>query len=566
VHKVLGLDLAATGVKAVAVEASFRTHELRGVRLIPLAPLPAPPAAAPSVIDPGAIDPSADLAAVAPPVPAAPPTWSERLRPALESLAADGWLQADQIVCALPAAQIASHLVSLPFGDPKRIDQTLKFEVEGLIPFDLEEVVFDWQVISRSASRTELLVAVARREDVAALLALLQSCGCDPQVVTFSALSLVNLYAPGHLPTGLPESAKGKAPANLPPAPVEALVDIGAERTNLVLAQGGQVLFARTLSTGGGDVTRAVARALGLPLDMAEEAKKGLDLAAENDPTVQVALERAASSLVREVRATLASHASRTKAPVERLRVCGGGSRLGGLLPFLSESLQLPVEALVLPEASSHPEPDQLPEAALALALALHGAGRATAPRLNFRKGPFAFTRDAGELRGRYGTVAVMAAVLLLLFGVSAFAKLSALESREAAIDQVLCDTTQKILGKCETDFRVALGRLKGRGSPAASVPNVSAVQLVQAVSELFPGGDDAVLGDIDVVDSNVRLRGDAKTFDAVENVVGSLQKNACFTEIKKSPLVKGKDGRIQFDLDASWTCGRPAEKKKAGS
>lgn len=559
-HKVLGLDLAATGVKAVAVEATFRTHELRGARFVPLAPPALPPAA------PGAIDPSAELTGEAPAAaPAGPATWVDRVKPALQALAADGWLHADQIVCTLPAAQVATHVVSLPFSDPKRIDQTLKFEVEGLIPFDLTEVVFDWHVVSRSHTRTELLVAVARREDLAALLALLQGAGCDPQTVTFSALTLVNLYSEGYLPTGLPSGGKAKRAPDAPPPPVEAILDVGAERSNLVIAQGGQVQFARTLSASGGDVTRAVARALGVPLELAEEAKKALDLSGDNEPTVQVALERAASALVREVRATLSSHGART-APVERLRVCGGGSRLAGLLPFLSESLGIPVESLQLPDAKALPEPDTLPETALALALALRGVGGSLAPKLNFRKGPFAFTRDAGELKGRIGAVVAMAAVILMLFGVSTWAKLHALEARENSLDQVLCDTTQKILGKCETDFRVALGRLKGRGSPAASVPAVSAVELVQHVTELFPPGDDAILSDLDIVDAGVRLRGDAKSFDAVENVVAGLQKNACFSEVKKSPLVKGKDGRVQFDLDATWTCGRSADKKKAGS
>src|SRR5690606_763667 len=121
----------------------------------------------------GATEEGAPPAAPEPEKPPAPLTWADRIRPALATLAADGWFDADQVVCCLPGAQVATHLVSLPFGDPKRIEQTLRFEVEGLIPFDLDEVVFDWHVVSRTPARTELLVSVARREDVASLIALL---------------------------------------------------------------------------------------------------------------------------------------------------------------------------------------------------------------------------------------------------------------------------------------------------------------------------------------------------------------------------------------------------------
>src|SRR5690606_22186952 len=118
---------------------------------------------------------------------------------------------------------------------------------------------------------------------------------------------------------------------------------------------------------------------------------------------------------------------------------------------------------------------------------------------------------------------------LLVLFGANAWAKSHGLAEREARLDAVLCETTKKILGTCETDYRVALGKLKGQGSPAASVPKVSAVDLVQMVTKLFPPDQDAVLDDLDVVDNTVRLRGDAADYDVVENVVAELQKNRCF-------------------------------------
>jgi len=87
-----------------------------------------------------------------------------------ELLAGPGW-QADAVVTAVPGVAAASHLVSLPFSDARRIEQTVQFEVEAAIPFDLADVAWDWQPLERQDGRSDLLVGVIRNEELAALLA-----------------------------------------------------------------------------------------------------------------------------------------------------------------------------------------------------------------------------------------------------------------------------------------------------------------------------------------------------------------------------------------------------------
>ena len=160
------------------------------------------------------------------------------------------------------------------------------------------------------------------------------------------------------------------------------------------------------------------------------------------------------------------------------------------------------------------------------------------------------------ESRGYVGALIAMAAVLVVLIGVSTWAHLRTLRQREAQVDDVICETTRRILGTCETDTRIALGKLKGKGSPAASIPESSALELLVNVTQSFPSGADTVLSDLDIVDRSVRMRGDARSYDAVDNLVAEIQKNKCFGDVKKGKLAKGKDDRIGFDLDATWTCG----------
>ena len=512
--RILGIDLGATAVKLAVVEASFRSHQVRQLHVEPLGP---------------AVDGETTR------------SWTERTGALLARLAAEGALAADTVVSALPAAQVATHVVTLPFGDLKRIDQALPFELEGLVPFDLDEVVFDAQVLDRTPARTTLLVAVARREDVAAHLALLGAAGVDPLKVTVSASALAPLTS--------------AAPSDETDA-LEALVDVGEDRTGLLLTQGGKVRSARVLAWGGRELTKALARALSVSEAAAEELKPGFTLGTDGEPGTVAVMERAAATLVRELRATFAAQAARDGGQVRTVRLTGGGARLGGLAPYLAGATGLDVSLLSAPGNAADDD-----RTALARGLAVGAATGATAPDL--RRGPFATARTSSGWREKAGVLAAMAAVLLLMLGVSSWARLSALEQREKGLDEALCAATKKILGSCETDFRVALGKLKGKGSPAAGIPGFSAVDLSTTLSEAFPPGDEAVLSDLDIVDTTLTLRGDAKSYEAVDHLVEALQKQRCIGELRKGNMTKGKNDRIEFKLDAQYACGVG---KKAGT
>src|SRR6266508_5351568 len=110
-QRILGLDLGASAVKAVLVESAFRGFEI-----------------------------------------------VDAVRGLIE---ARGW-RFDSAVVAFPGTGGSTSVVTLPFTDPRRIEQTIGFEVEGQIPFDLADVSWDWQPLGVRDGKTELLVAVVR--------------------------------------------------------------------------------------------------------------------------------------------------------------------------------------------------------------------------------------------------------------------------------------------------------------------------------------------------------------------------------------------------------------------
>src|SRR5574342_259908 len=188
-QRVAGRDLGSASVKAVLLESTFRGHAVLDAASAPVAP-----------------DGEGQ------------PGLRERQVAALQGLLASRGWHFDAAVAAWPGAGAASHLVALPFSDPRRIAETVQFEVEGQIPFDLSEVAWDWQVLETRAGRTDLYVGVVRREEMKALLGHLAGVGIDPRVVLPAGPAYAALPAAGALRAG--EGAAG----------AEVILDVGAER------------------------------------------------------------------------------------------------------------------------------------------------------------------------------------------------------------------------------------------------------------------------------------------------------------------------------------------------
>lgn len=538
---ILGLDLGAHAVKAVLLESTYRGYAVAGVA-------------------------RAEVAAAAPPGPDAPPLLA-RQAAALEALlAAQGW-RVDTAVVAFPGAGVASYLVTLPFTDLRRIEQTIAFEVEGQIPFELDTVAWDWQPLGARDGRTDLLVGVARKEELAALLAALASAGIDPRAVVPAAPAYAALAAAGALPAEAALAAE-PSPGGPAPEPATLLLDLGAERTSLCVVAGGGCVAARTFPFGGAPLARGLARELGLPEAEALAAlgRRADPEVREADPGEAEALARAAAPLLRELRATLRAWRTRGGAqPVGRLLLAGGSARLPGLAALLAPEVEGPVTPLALTGAAA-PLGADAPELALALALALRGHQGTRAPRLNLRRGELAFTRDFEHLKGKVIRLGAYVALLALLAVASAGVKVFALSRQEAMLDRALCDAETRILGKCYEDFDQAQAILRGRGPGAATVPKVSAVELFAEVAARVPMNVPVRFDRIEITRDKLRLEGATDGAENVDKIVGALKASRCFGDAKSlSARKRPSDGKFEFAVDSSLTCLETGLRDDAG-
>ncbi|MHB1844833.1 MAG: pilus assembly protein PilM [Deltaproteobacteria bacterium] len=508
--RIWAIDLGAHAVKLCAIQSSFRGFEIEALESVRVEAVP----------EGGA-------------------PWQAQ-RAALAALLAAPHPRPDATVVALPGSAVASHLLTLPFSDMRRVEQTLAFEVEGLIPYDLSDVVYDFQQVGQLEGKTPLLVAVARKPGVRELLSMLSGLGLDPRSVMFAPTALQPLLPPD-------------------PGPLEAILDVGHERCGLALLESGSLVLARASDGGGRSCTRAIERDLGVSFAEAEQMKleRGT-LLEDGDPALVVPIARSLQPMLRDIRQSLKLVASRPhRGVLGRLWLTGGGSRLRGMDSLLARELGCEVRPLPGPRLPTQTPPDGIaaPEMSLCLGLALSAHAGSRGPRINFRRGDQSFQGDFAKLRGKLGKLAALAAMLLAMAGVRSYAQIYVLGQREARIDDAVCKSTQKAIGRCIRDVNVAKSALLGGGAAQTTIPKLSALDLLsETASHLQVEG--AKITELDVGVDQARMRGEADSFEAVDKVVAALHAYPCFQEIQRGRVQRMRDGaKIEFNLEARNGC-----------
>ncbi len=530
--RVVGLDIGSHSLKSVVVESSLRGVVVKSYTSVTLTP-------------------GADK--------------KEQMSVALSELAAQGALAGDSVVVAPWGSQLATHSLELPFRETKKIESALGFEVEGLLPVDLSEVVYDYQPSTSEHTEgdtAQLLVGVIRKNALEEVLATLKTAKCDPRVVSHSGLVLQFVLAQQPVrAASLGEAAPGEEAQGI------AIVDLGHERTCVSIGRAGEPVERTRIFPGGGlalDKALSAEFSIGVPEARAWKEQYAVIGAGVNGPDAERA-ERvclhALQPILREVRLTLKSYEAQSKRPIGQLLLCGGTAKLKGLAARLEQELRVPTSVVEAAAEIRSLMPQAGAESVQAWALAMRGtASGAKVQRFNLRKDEFVFKSDFDFVKQRIGTLAAFAGVLFLLLVASGLARNFILEQREKKLDAELCETTKRILGTCEKDFKRALNLLEGKESPAAGIPQYSATTLLAELTQRVPADMAVTLDQIQVDLDRISVRCETNSNKNIEDLMAALKTYKCFQEITEGKVEKNKDGsKVTTRLEIQVACNEPA-------
>jgi general secretion pathway protein L len=544
-QRVLGLDLGAKSLKAVLIESTYRAPTVLESVVIPLAPSPPPPVEG------------------AEPQPPQPP-YARQMAALQELLADKSWL-AETVVVSLPGNGVSSHVITLPFTDAKRIEQTISYEVEGQIPFDLDVVSWDWQSMGGRDGKTNLYVGVVRKAELTELLAALAQVGVDPRTVLPAGPALSGLFGAGFLNGEI--RVEDAAEAGFAADGTEVIFDIGHERCTVCIVSGGVCEGARTFSGGALQLQEMLSREMSSdlrlsPQDAADLLEAEVDgrasLPVDVEERVFIALRKVLAPVVRELRTTLRGWQARTgKKTIRRLLLAGETGRLPGLADILRAEVDAPVELISFAgQAAERIPPERAPSLALALALALRGHQGARAGRLNLRRGDLSFTKDFQHLRGKLTRLAIYAGLVLALGVVGSVVKVATLSHQESLLDAALCSAEQKVLGKCYDNVETAESVLKGRGTSTAGIPRVAASDVLAELAAHTPSDITLRYDRIDVTKEKLHLQGTTDAAENVDRIISALKGSRCFTEPRSGGARRrGADSKFEFTIDSDLSC-----------
>ena len=180
------------------------------------------------------------------------------LGPALgEAVRASG-IRPGKVALSISGQMAFQHFAAIPAaGGDERFEQMVRYEIEQKVPFPIDEMVCDRQILGDTPSGDKSVMIVAAKSDqVEALTDALQKAGFSPELVDVAPIALTN--AVRHA-SGGDESCV-------------VILDIGAKTTSLVIVEG-DVIYNRSIPVAGNAITKEIAAALGCSHEDAERLK-----------------------------------------------------------------------------------------------------------------------------------------------------------------------------------------------------------------------------------------------------------------------------------------------------
>jgi type IV pilus assembly protein PilM len=269
-----------------------------------------------------------------------------------------------KIVVGVPGQHTLARFTKLPPVEKKKIPQIVEYEAQQQIPFDLEEVIWDYQVFEDpDGVDTEVGIFAMRREILHSHLRPLTDMNLEPAAVQASPLAL---YAAMKYDGLIGEEAV-------------AILDIGTVNTDLIVADGDS-LWTRTIPIGGNNFTEAVLKTFKLSFNKAERLKRE---AQKHKYARQIfqAMRPVFADLVAEIQRSIGFFtSSRRGVKLKKILAMGNAFMLPGMVKFIQQNLGMEVSRvtsfnkLQASRASNAPElMKQLHGLGVAYGLALQG-------------------------------------------------------------------------------------------------------------------------------------------------------------------------------------------------
>ena len=245
-------------------------------------------------------------------------------------------IKASDCAIALSGHSVIIKRISLPVMSEEELAESIQWEAEQYIPFDVEDVNIAYQILKGTNlagdGNMDVLLVAAKKDKINDYTAVVSQAGKNPALVDVDVFALQNAYEMNYeVDTGL----------------TCALANIGATVTNVAVLKGSSSIFWRDISIGGNQYNDAIRKELNLSFEQSERLKRGEQVEGVPSENVAPILTSVNDYVGAEIQKTLDFFKNTTPGEsIDKLLISGGSSRGPNLLESLGERFGIPVERM----------------------------------------------------------------------------------------------------------------------------------------------------------------------------------------------------------------------------
>ena len=312
----LGLDIGSSSIKLVEMSSGSK-----GMELLKLGVAPLPPDA---IVQGDFLNVSAIVDGIR------------------EAVSMSGTSLKD-VATSVSGHSVIVKRINLPKMTREELEESLAWEAEQYIPFDVSEVNLDFQILgygdgSETEDTMDILLVAVKKELISNYTAAIVEAGLNPCIVEVAGFSVENAFEANYDPE--PDAAV-------------ALVNVGSQVVNINVVINGSPAFTRDIATGGSQYTEEIQKSLSIGYEEAERMKKGDDGAsgATSQDVIPQEVEQAMRGvtdvLVGEIMRSLDFFSATSEdAQIKRIMLSGGSAKVIGFQSAFQERTNIPVEIM----------------------------------------------------------------------------------------------------------------------------------------------------------------------------------------------------------------------------
>jgi type IV pilus assembly protein PilM len=305
-RNVVGLDIGSNAIKAVELKpGKGGTYQVVALGVEPLAPE--------AIVDGTILDAAVVIDTIS-------------------KLFREARIKTKDVATSVSGNAVIIKKITLPLMTEDELAESIQWEAEQYIPFDIEDVNIDYQILGQGAENMDVLLVAAKKDKLNDYTSVISQAGLNPVLVDVDAFAVQGAY---------------EANYDVPSDEVVALVNIGASIMNINILRNGTSVFWRDISSGGNKYTEEIQKELHLSQEQAEDLKRGRPVDGVPGGNAQPILAQVTQEIATEIQKTFDFFIATSNAErINRIILAGGSSKVSSLETVLGERFGARVEVL----------------------------------------------------------------------------------------------------------------------------------------------------------------------------------------------------------------------------